>query len=73
MALRDGVGPPGDYPESEYFKEKPSRPGLCSAELLAGAALTGGALLRRLTKVARESETNPSRRLWTATPTSWRV
>jgi hypothetical protein len=48
IALRDGVGPPGDYPESESFKEKPSRSGLRSAELLAGAALTGGALLRRL-------------------------
>jgi hypothetical protein len=53
MALRDGVGPPGDYPESEYFKEKPSRPGLRSAALPAGAALSGGALLRRLKKVAR--------------------
>jgi hypothetical protein len=48
IALRDGVGPPGDYPESESFKEKLLRPGLRSAELLAGAALTGGALLRRL-------------------------
>jgi Fe-S oxidoreductase len=45
MALRDGGGPSGDYPESEYFEEKCLRPGLRDAALLgAGAALTGGAV-----------------------------
>jgi hypothetical protein len=45
MALRNGGGPSGDYPESEYFREKASRPSLRDAALLsAGIALTGGAL-----------------------------
>jgi hypothetical protein len=44
MALRNGGGPPGDYPESEYFEEKRLRPGLRDAALLGGAALTGGAV-----------------------------
>ena len=45
MALRDGGGPPGDYPESEYFEEKRLRPGLRNAALLGtGAALTSGAV-----------------------------
>ena len=44
MAQRGG-GPPGDYPESEYFEENRLRPGLRGAALLgAGAALTGGAV-----------------------------
>jgi Fe-S oxidoreductase len=46
MALRNGGGPSGNYPESEYFREKPSQPGLRGAALLgAGVALTGGALV----------------------------
>jgi len=45
MALRDGDGLSVDYPESEYFVEKSSRPSLRDAALLgAGAAVTGGAL-----------------------------
>ena len=45
MALRDGGGSRGYYPESEYFEEKRSRFGLRDAALLgAGAALTGGAV-----------------------------
>jgi hypothetical protein len=45
MALRNGGGPPKDYPESEYFEERPLRPRLRDAALLgAGAALTGGAV-----------------------------
>jgi len=44
MALRDGGGPPGDYPESEYFEEKPSRPNLQSAALLGAGAVLVGAL-----------------------------
>jgi Fe-S oxidoreductase len=45
MALRNGGGPSGDYPESGYFREKASRPRLRDAALLsAGIALTGGAL-----------------------------
>ena len=44
MALRDGGGPSGDYPELGYFEEKPTRPGSRSAALLAGAALGGGAV-----------------------------
>jgi Fe-S oxidoreductase len=46
MALRNGGGPSGDYPESGYSKAKPSRPSLRDTALLgAGVALTGGALL----------------------------
>ncbi|MDP8939820.1 MAG: FAD-binding protein [Actinomycetota bacterium] len=42
MALRDGGGPSGDYPESGHFKEKPSRPNVREVALLgAGAALVG--------------------------------
>ena len=45
MALRDGGGPPGDYPECEYLEEKRLRPGLRDTAMLgAGAALTGGAV-----------------------------
>ncbi len=45
MALRNGSGPPEDYPESGFFEKKPSRPRVRSAALLgAGAVLTGGAL-----------------------------
>jgi FAD/FMN-containing dehydrogenase/Fe-S oxidoreductase len=44
MALRDGGGSLGDYPESEYFEQKQMRPGARSAALLAGAALGGGAV-----------------------------
>jgi FAD/FMN-containing dehydrogenase/Fe-S oxidoreductase len=53
MALRGG-GPPGDYPESEYFEEKRLRPGLRDAALLgAGAAITGGAVAWIAKKAAR--------------------
>ena len=46
MALRNGGGPSGDYPESGYFRAKSSQPSLRDAALLtAGVALTGGALL----------------------------
>jgi FAD/FMN-containing dehydrogenase/Fe-S oxidoreductase len=42
MALRNGGGSSGDYPESEYLEEKPARSGLRAAALLgAGVALTG--------------------------------
>jgi FAD/FMN-containing dehydrogenase/Fe-S oxidoreductase len=52
MALQDGSGPAGDYPEAGYFEERPSRPDPRSAALLgAGAALVGGALAWRLRKV----------------------
>jgi FAD/FMN-containing dehydrogenase/Fe-S oxidoreductase len=45
MALRNSGGPPGNYPESEYFEEKRLRSGLRDTALLgAGAALTGGAV-----------------------------
>ena len=45
MALRNGSGPPEDYPESGFFEKKPSRPRVRSAALLgAGAVLTGSAL-----------------------------
>jgi hypothetical protein len=45
MALRNGGGPPEDYPESGFFEKKPSRPRVRSAALLgAGVVLTGGAL-----------------------------
>ena len=44
MALRDGGGPSGDYPELGCFEEKPTRPGARSVALLAGAAMAGGAL-----------------------------
>ena len=45
MALREGHGRSGDYPESGYIKEKPSQPSLRDAALLgAGVALVGGAL-----------------------------
>jgi len=45
MALRNGGGPPEDYPESGFFEKKPSRPRVRSAALLgAGAVLTGSAL-----------------------------
>jgi hypothetical protein len=46
MGLRDGGGPPEDYPESGYLSEKPSQPGLRGAALLgAGVVLTGGVLI----------------------------
>jgi FAD/FMN-containing dehydrogenase/Fe-S oxidoreductase len=45
MALRNGGGPPEGYPESGFFEQKPSRPGLRDAALLgAGVVLAGGAL-----------------------------
>ncbi len=45
MALHNGGGPSGDYPESAYFEEKPSRAGLRGAALLgAGVMLSGGVL-----------------------------
>jgi Fe-S oxidoreductase len=45
LALRNGGGPPEDYPESGFFEKKPSRPRVRSAALLgAGVVLTGGAL-----------------------------
>jgi Fe-S oxidoreductase len=42
MALRDGGSRSGDYPESGYFEEKPTRPSVRGAALLAGATLGGG-------------------------------
>ena len=45
MALHNGHGHSGDYPESGYVKEKPSQPGLRDAALLgAGAVLVGSAV-----------------------------
>jgi Fe-S oxidoreductase len=52
MALHDGDGPAKDYPESEHFEERPSRPSLRDATLLgAGVALTGSALVWAARKV----------------------
>ena len=52
IALHDGDGRSGDYPESGYIKEKPLRPGPHGAVLLGAVAVLVGAALAWIARKA---------------------